>query len=491
VIVSWNVGAGRIFGFRAEDMMGKPLDDIFTAEDLAAGVPLQELSKARSDGRAEDERWHATKGGELVFCSGFLSRIDVPGFSGFTKIAHDATRRKLREGKKDMVLARERADHSEIRKLNRLKDEFIAVLSHELKNPLNLIHMKAEMLARIPEAQHIGRVQEVSDSIQKSVLTQAQIIDDLLDFSRIQTGKLSLRFAPVDMGGIVQSIVDTVRSDFAHGRVELQLEAPPASLLIQGDRVRLEQIIWNLVSNALKFTPEGGKVRVRLQSDADMARLEVIDTGVGIAAEALESIFDMFQQVRDVPARSRSSGLGIGLSLVRQLAQLHGGRAEAFSDGRGQGARFVVWLPADASFANRQAGDTPSDLSVFNQLRVLLIDDSEASLEAMADLFSLYDALVTTSTNATHALQTVDKSHFDLIVTDVNLPDLDGYQLVGQLRQLPQCADVPIVAITGRPVALEEALARDAGCDACLAKPFNLQALAEIIRKLREPGRNS
>jgi two-component system CheB/CheR fusion protein len=230
-------------------MLGKPLGAIFTAEDIAAGVPLQERSKARTYGRAEDERWHATKGGEPVFCSGFLSRIDAPGFSGFTKIVHDATRRKMLEGKKDRVLARERAEHSEIRKLSRLKDEFIAVLSHELKNPLNLIHMKAEMLARIPEAQQIRRVQEVADSIQQSVLTQAQIIDDLLDFSRIQTGKLSLRFAPIDMISIVRSIADAVRGDFVAAEVDLQVEMPAAPRLIQGDRVRLEQIVWNLVTN--------------------------------------------------------------------------------------------------------------------------------------------------------------------------------------------------------------------------------------------------
>lgn len=485
VVVSWNAGASHIFGYKAEEMLGGSLDAIFTADDRSDGVPARERGKARSKGRVEDERWHATKSGDQVFCSGFLTRIDVPGFSGFTKIVHDATQRKLVQGKKDLALARQRADYTEIQKLSRLKDEFIAVLSHELKNPLNLIHMKAEILARIPEARHIGRVREVADAIQKSVLTQAKIIDDLLDFSRIQTGKLSLRFEPTDVASIVRSIAEAIRDDFVANRIDLQLHVPATPVFIAADSVRIEQIIWNLLSNAMKFTPPGGTVTVRLQQEADKVCLEVADTGVGIAPGLLESIFEIFQQAPNVPSRARAMGLGIGLSLVRQLARLHGGTVEAFSEGEGRGARFVVSLPAEASFAHRQAGDKPADLSVFAGARVLLIEDSEESLQAMADLFSVYDARVTTSVNAAEALQAAKASDFDFIITDVNLPDLDGYQVVAQLRQLQNCSGVPIVAVTGRPVAQEETRARDAGCDACLAKPFNLQALAEVIQRVR------
>ncbi|MEZ2354246.1 CheR family methyltransferase [Caballeronia sp. RCC_10] len=485
VVVSWNAGASHIFGYKAEEMLGGSLDAIFTGDDRSDGVPARERGKARSKGRAEDERWYATKSGEHVFCSGFLSRIDVPGFSGFTKIVHDATQRKLVQGRKDLALARQRADYTEIQKLSRLKDEFIAVLSHELKNPLNLIHMKAEILARIPEARHIGRVREVADAIQKSVLTQAKIIDDLLDFSRIQTGKLSLRFEPTDVASIVRSIAEAIRDDFVANRIDLQLHVPATPVFIAADSVRIEQIIWNLLSNAIKFTPPGGTVTVRLQQEADKVCLEVADTGVGIAPGLLESIFEIFQQAPNVPSRARAMGLGIGLSLVRQLARLHGGTVEAFSEGERRGARFVVSLPAEASFAHRQAGDKPADLSVFAGARVLLIEDSEESLQAMADLFSVYDARVTTSVNAAEALQAAKASDFDFIITDVNLPDLDGYQVVAQLRQLQNCSGVPIVAVTGRPVAQEETRARDAGCDACLAKPFNLQALAEVIQRVR------
>lgn len=480
-IVSWNVGAGRIFGAEPEEMLGQPLDAIFTPEDRAAGVPALERHQATETGRAEDERWHARRNGERVFCSGFLSRIDVPGFSGFAKIVHDATRRKLAEGEQQQILAKERAEYTEVQKLSRMKDEFIAVLSHELKNPLNLIHMKAEILVRLPETRHIGRIQEIADAIQKSVNAQAQIIDDLLDFSRVKTGKLSLRFAPTDVSMIVRSIIETVQKDAKRAGIDLRLDLPANPVLIRGDAVRVEQIVWNLVSNALKFTPDGGCVTVRLALEDAQARLEVSDTGEGIAADAIRSIFDMFNQASTAPPHSRKGGLGIGLSLVRQLAQLHGGRVEARSDGLGQGACFVVWLPADASSSHRTAGEQPPELSVFRGKKILLVEDAPESLAAMSDLFGIYEAVVVTATRASDALAVARQHSFDLVVTDVSLPDFDGYWLVNNLRALPACAAVPIVAITGRPLAQEGARAREAGCDSCLAKPFSLESLAEVV----------
>lgn len=482
-IVSWNVGAHRIFGYTDKEMTGTTLDAIFTREDRADRRPAREREIALEQGRAEDERWHLAKDGTRLYCSGFLSRIDVPGFRGFAKIVHNTTERKLSEAKREETLAKEIASRSESEKLSRLKDEFIAVLSHELKNPLNLIHMKAEMLARLPEARHLRRTQEVADAIQKSVVSQAQIIDDLLDFSRVQTGKLSLRFAPTDVTAIVRSIAETVSNDFKSASVQLQLDLPIAPVLVRGDAVRIEQIVWNLTTNALKFTPKGGKVSISLGLEHGQARLDVTDDGIGIAPEGLKSIFEMFHQVPDASHRSRAGGLGIGLSLVKQLAQLHGGRAEAFSDGIGHGSRFVVYLPADASFVQRKAGDTPTDLSIFNNLRILLVEDQQDSLTAMSELFALYEARVTAATRGEEALSAAEVEVFDVVLTDVNLPDVDGYELVSRLRKTPTCASIPIIAVTGRPVAHEEGRARAAGCDACLSKPFNLQAVADVIQR--------
>ncbi|SAK52392.1 chemotaxis protein [Caballeronia temeraria] len=489
-VASWNVGANRLFGFEADEILDRPLDPIFTAKDLAEGIPAKEREKADQFGRAEDERWHVTKSGARIFCSGFLSRIEVPGFSGYTKIVHDATERKLADGRKNSVLELERADHVEVRKLSRLKDEFIAVLSHELKNPLNLIHIKAEILARIPEARHIGRVQEVSDAIQKSVLTQAQIIDDLLDFSRIQTGKLSLRFAPTDFAGVVRSIVDAMRTDFDNGGVALRLDVPQTPALIRADAVRIEQIVWNLLSNALKFTPQGGEVAVRIQQNAESVRLEVADTGCGLAPDTLSSIFDMYRQTPNVPCRARPGGLGIGLSLVRQLALLHGGTVDAFSDGENKGACFVVVLPADASFAHGAAGDAPADLSVFAEVRVLVIDDQQDSLDAMTDLLALYGARVSGANGAADALRIAGETEFDLAIAHIDHLGADASRIARQLRDVQRAAKLAVVALTGRATAQEEARALAAGFDACLSTPFNLATLADFMRRFFDDARS-
>ncbi|MDR5806469.1 chemotaxis protein CheB [Caballeronia sp. LZ001] len=485
IIVSWNVGAARMFGFAPDEMLGQPLDSIFTPEDIAEGVPSQERHTAATRGRAEDERWHACKDGRRIFCSGFLSRVQAPGFSGFTKIVHDATSRKLAESRKERVLERERADNTEVRKLSRLKDEFIAVLSHELKNPLNLIFMKSEILIRTPEAKTSARIQDVASTIQKSVLAQAQIIDDLLDFSRIQTGKLSLRFTPVDITGIIRTIADAMRDDFHTSNVGLQLDIPSTPVLIHADPVRLEQIVWNLLSNALKFTPSDGQVAVRLNLEAGRMRLEVADTGCGIERDAIASVFNIFEQTPNKPYRTRPGGLGIGLSLVQQIAQLHGGTAEAFSDGAGRGARFIVSLPADGSLANRQAGDKSADLSVFVDAHILIVEDSKESLDAMAELLTLHGARVETASKAADALAIANQVSLDAVVTDVGLPDMDGYRLAAQLRTLKGLSNILIVAVTGRPVSQDADIAREAGCDELLSKPFNLKALADAIRAKR------
>lgn len=221
---------------------------------------------------------------------------------------------------------------------------------------------------------------------------------------RVNTGKLSLRFVPTDVSAIVRSIAETVQKDAKQAGVSLQVDLPATPILLRGDPVRVEQIVWNLVSNALKFTPEGGRVKVRLAPAAGQVRLEVTDTGAGIAADSIGSIFAMFHQVPTVAHHSRKGRLGIGLSLVRQLAQLHGGRVEAHSDGLGKGACFTVWLPADASSSHRLAGVRPADLSGFRGKRILLVEDAPESLAAMSDLFGIYEAEITPATRASAAL---------------------------------------------------------------------------------------
>jgi two-component system, chemotaxis family, CheB/CheR fusion protein len=242
-IVSWNKGAQRMFGYEEREVLGKLVDLIFTPEDRAEGAALAEREKAKAVGRAEDERWHQRKDRTKVYCSGVVTRIDTEGFEGLAKIARDLTDRKGVESQQQLQLALERAIRAQAETTNRQKDEFFAVLSHELKNPLNLFNVKAELLTRAPEVRDIALVQDAADAIQRSVASQAKIIDDLLDLSRVRTGKLALHFAAVDLAAIARSVADACAADAAAKGIELTTSGADAPLVIKADSVRFEQML--------------------------------------------------------------------------------------------------------------------------------------------------------------------------------------------------------------------------------------------------------
>jgi two-component system CheB/CheR fusion protein len=259
-----------------------------------------------------------------------MTSIDTVDFKGLAKIARDLTDRKSVESQQQLQLALERAIRAQADTVNRQKDEFFAVLSHELKNPLNLIHVKAELLSRSPEVKDIALVQDAADAIQRSVLGQSKIIDDLLDLSRVRTGKLALHFSPVNLASVLRAIVEASDAEAANKQIRMAVSGVDAPLTIQADPVRLEQMIWNVVRNALKFTPHGGRVNLSLTRDDRYVCIEVCDTGQGIAPDFLPKVFDMFSQA-DGGGRRDRGGLGIGLSLTKQLAEMHGGRIEGTS----------------------------------------------------------------------------------------------------------------------------------------------------------------
>ncbi|RYF72910.1 MAG: PAS domain S-box protein, partial [Comamonadaceae bacterium] len=294
-ITSWNEGARRLFGYDEGEVLGQPVDLIFTAADRAAGVPAQEQHTARTAGRAEDERWHQRKNGSIFFCSGVMTRVAEGGITGFVKIARDVTDSKQKESAREAMLQREQLDNSQARSAMELKDRFLAVMSHELKHPLNLIQVNAELLMRLPELRDLPAVQRVGISIRGAVRSQAKIIDDLLDLSRVRTGTLKLNREPVPIA-VIEAVVASAQEDAAGKSISLEWVCETPALVLPCDRVRTEQITWNLVHNALKFTPSGGRVVVRAAREDDFLRLSVEDTGVGIAPEFLPKVFGMFNQ---------------------------------------------------------------------------------------------------------------------------------------------------------------------------------------------------
>ncbi|WP_061121694.1 CheR family methyltransferase [Caballeronia sp. INML2] len=478
-ILSWNRGAHRMFGFEEHEVVGKPIDLIFVPEDRP-GAALAERETAKKEGRAEDERWHLRKDGRKIYCSGVTTSIDTVGFKGLAKIARDLTDRKSVESQQQLQLALERAIRAQAETVNRQKDEFFAVLSHELKNPLNLIHVKAELLSRSPEVKDIALVQDAADAIQRSVLGQSKIIDDLLDLSRVRTGKLALHFSPVNLASVLRAIVEASDAEAANKQIRMAVSGVDAPLTIQADPVRLEQMIWNVVRNALKFTPHGGRVNLSLTRDDRYVCIEVCDTGQGIAPDFLPKVFDMFSQA-DGGGRRDRGGLGIGLSLTKQLAEMHGGRIEGTSAGLGQGSCFRLWLPhLPPSSSVLPAGKT-GDPSILTGLRVLLVDDSLEGLEGFRTLLELEGAQVRAESTPEAALKVASESEFDLILSDIGMPTMSGYELIAKLRELPACRAVPAIALTGFGREQDAAEALRAGFDAHLGKPVSLNALLVAI----------
>lgn len=483
-ITSWNAGAEHLFGYEHDEAIGERADRIFTPEDRERGIPEHEMNTAREQGRAEDERWHLRKDGSRFYCSGIMTALfdDGGALCGYAKIARDLTGRKRAEHRRNAQLQHESAERASAEAANHLKDEFLAVMSHELKNPLNLINLNAEVLSLTPEVRLIPAAARAAEIIRRAVLSQAQIIDDLLDLSRVNTGKMALHPEPVDWAAVIEAIVRALGGQARDRDLELTVELPEARPVVDADPVRVEQIVWNLLSNALKFTPPGGRIEVRLDLDGDCARLDVSDSGRGLDAADLPVVFDMFRQVRADSPRQR--GLGIGLALVRQLAELHGGRVEAASPGLGAGATFSVWLPLQMR-RQEQAESERAARSVLAGLEVLIVDDSQENTEGLQRLLVLAGCSVTAANSGAAALELAGRRGFDLILSDLAMPDVDGFELVEALRRNPATRAVPAIALSGFGRGIDTQRALAAGFDAHLRKPFALDQLVRALEPLQ------
>jgi chemotaxis methyl-accepting protein methylase/CheY-like chemotaxis protein len=361
------------------------------------------------------------------------------------------------------------------------KEELQSV-NEELVTVNSALQVKVEETAKANDdhARHIPLVKDAAEAIQRSVIGQAKIIDDLLDLSRVRTGKLALNFTDVDLAAVIRSVKEACASDAEKGGIALTTSRTDTALVIQADSVRVEQMLWNLLRNALKFTPRGGSVSVALSEDNRFACIEVKDSGKGIAPEFLPKVFDMFSQA-EASVKRDSSGLGIGLSLTKQLAEMHGGRIEGESAGVGLGACFRLWLPKSSPFAVRSKTMGVADASVLKGLRILLVDDSLESLEAFGALLELEGAEVTAESSAQKALARAANALFDLILSDIAMPDMSGYELIEALRKQPNTAKVPVIALTGFGRDQDAARALRAGFDAHIGEPVTLSGLLGVL----------
>ena len=484
-ISGWNSGAEAVFGFTASEMIGEPIDKIFTPEDLETRMPERERTTARDTGRAEDNRWHLRKSGERVFCTGVMTPFDVNGENGFIKIVRNVTTQQQNFQHSESQLAVARSDRDNAEASAALRDEFLAVMSHELRHPLNLINVNAEIIARTPDLdlQRSPTAVRSLATITRAVRTQSRIIDDLLDLSRIRTGKLALEIAPMDLISMVRSTVETADADRAASDLAIRMHSDLESLTVLADPARISQIIWNLLSNSIKFTPLGGTIDIHVSEEGNFARLEVIDTGQGIDAVFLPRIFEMFGQAR-ARARSIKSGLGIGLALVKQLAEQHGGRIEGHSDGLGKGARFSVWLPRLISRVERAAMDPTEQLSVScKNLQIVIVDDDENTVNSLRELLQMEGAEVRTATSADEAWALINAKRPEILLSDIGMPHKDGYELLARIKR-SALRDLPVIALTGFGRTHDVRRAHEAGFSAHIAKPVSISELLARIHDL-------
>ncbi|MGN8258441.1 CheR family methyltransferase [Pseudomonas sp. SMSB3] len=480
LITDWNTGAQLMFGYSAEEVIGASIELIFTPEDRSAGVAQAEMRNAREHGRGEDERWHLRKDGSRFFCSGEIALLRAQSGEGFVKIARDLTGHKRLHDEQCKKLAESKSPLT-------LKDEFFALMSHELKHPLNLIQLNAEILRRLPTVRNSEHASKAVVAIGDAVTSQARIIDDLLDVARIRSGKLKLQTRLIDLGAMLGDIHAVISEEYP--RAQISFDKPCANtpaLIVEADPTRLEQVIWNLLQNALKFSGESAKVGIVLSQVELHAHIDISDNGAGLASAELEQVFDLFRQAKPMHAGHQRAGLGIGLALVRQLVQAHGGSVVARSAGIGHGCTLSVALPLSAKplAGGPQSEAIDQEQGRLSGIKVLLVDDSPEVLNVLRMLLEMEDAVVCSYDNPRQALEQTLQERFDVIVTDIGMPEMDGHELVGALRAGKVHRSTPAIALTSYATATDPASGKSMLFDRHLSKPVQYDELVGAIESL-------
>ncbi len=370
----------------------------------------------------------------------------------------------------------------ELTEANRAKDEFLATLSHELRTPLTPVLGWVSLLKTGGALSDPATLTQGLDAIERNARLQARLVDDLLDISRAVSGKLRIEWEPVDLCGVVESAIETVRADAVAGGVELVVDLQGCPLVVQGAPVRLQQIVWNLLSNAVKFTPRGGRVGVRAWKAGGEARIAVSDTGIGIPPEFLPHVFDRFRQA-DGSTTRLYGGLGLGLAIVRALTELHGGWVRAESEGPERGSCFTLGIPR-AVAAPEEAVEERGEESAPTRMPVLVVDDSAETLELLRALFSRRGYDVLSAGSAAEAVARCAERRPGLIVSDISMPGVDGYMLLSELRRLPGLERVPAVALTGHALEEDRTRALEAGFSVHVPKPIDPDELFRIVQQL-------
>lgn len=493
----WSESAERLFGWKADDVIGKHVNEwqfVFTDDvDAVALVTNRQREGVEVQGVQRNRNY--TRDGSILFCEWYNSvlRDDRGTLVSVLSLVLDVTARQSAEEERAAALVRERVARRHAEEADRLKDEFLATLSHELRTPLTSILGWASMI-RNGEVEGSNAARAI-ETIERNARAQARLIDDLLDVSRIITGNLRLDLHPLNLAPIVEAALDALRPTADAKGIRLQTQFDPGECLVRGDPNRLRQVIWNLLSNAIKFTHRGGSVEVDLTCVDSTASLTISDTGEGISAEFLPYVFDRFRQAEGSISR-KQGGLGLGLAVVRHLVELHGGTISAESEGLGYGSTLTVDLPLaqerrDPERAEQRRREVErrrsrSGVVRLDGVHVLLVEDDDDSRKLLGTMLKRYGARVTSTKSVKEALRLFDSELPDLLISDIGMPDEDGYELIRKLRSAPPDKGglIPAIALTGYASRKDRERALAAGYHQHMAKPVEQADMIAAIAAL-------
>lgn len=508
-VTTWNLGAERMKGYSSEEILGRSFRLFFREEDVREGKPESELAVARATGRFEDEGWRVRKDGTLFWANVVVTALrDGRGaFFGFSKITRDLTARRAAEStERELLYARAaRAAAEDVARraeeANRIKDQFLATVSHELRTPLNAIVGWSALLRQEELEPQVARAVEIID---RNAKAQARIIEDILDVSRIVTGKLQVEPKLTDIVAIARATLEVVRPSATARRLSMTLEASSAAVPIVVDPERMQQVIWNLLSNAVKFTEPSGAVKLRIERARSSVIVAVTDTGIGIEPAFLPLVFDRFQQA-DASTTRRFGGLGLGLALVRHIVELHGGNVAVESPGAGRGSTFTIALPVqtvapdlvvrggDVAAPQASATDGAGAWSreALRGLRILVVDDEPNSREFLATLFTGAGAQVQVASSVSETMSLLPAFRPQVLVSDIAMPDEDGYTLMRRVRELDprEGGGIPSIALTAYARNEDRARALATGFTAHVGKPVEPGSLIATVAGLVHPTR--
>ena len=512
-ILYWNQGAEQQYGWTKTEAIGQVTHSLLQTQ-FATSLAAVQAGCLRT-GHWEGELVHTRRNGTQVTVSSrwTVQRDENLTVTAILEINTDITARKQIETARAELLAREQVARQQAETASRLKDEFLAIVSHELRSPLNAMLGWSQLLRarQLPPV----KVDQALEAIERNARVQTQLIEDLLDISRIVRGQVRLNMQPVVLKAVIEAAIDTMRPMAETKGINLEsLFQNSQSLILSGDRDRLQQIVCNLLSNAIKFTPTGGRVEVRLEQVeassatgtvvpstalplhvSSLAQLTVIDTGIGISSDFLPHVFEQFRQADSTPTRAQG-GLGLGLAIVRNLIELHGGSIEVASPGLGLGATFTVRLPlmrVSSEGSSEPTVRAPAPSPPVIPLHILLVDDENDNLNFLKTALEQHGLSVTALASAADVLDLLPQLQPDVLVSDISMPDQDGYALIRQVRSLPseQGGTIPAVALTAYAREEDRADAIAAGFQLHFSKPVELEELVAAIQSLMQLGQNA